>query len=133
MSVDTNVKGKNLSAYRTLRAGSTRIHVTPVLIGMVSSMRIVTSGLRGRKLAVAAATAHGGKPIGRAVHNFALQVVELAFVRDRIDRGFGDQRVQALFYEETQAVYAARDAASYGLHALEYFRVPIRYSHLNYC
>ncbi len=52
MSVDTNVKGKNLSAYRTLRAGSTRIHVTPVLVGMVSSMRIVTSGLRGRKLAV---------------------------------------------------------------------------------
>lgn len=52
MSVDTNVNGKNLAAYRTLRAGSTRIHVTPVLIGMVSSMRVVTAGLRGRKLAV---------------------------------------------------------------------------------
>ena len=52
MSVDTNVKGKNLAAYRTLRLGSARILITPVLVGMVSSMRVVTAGLRGRKLAV---------------------------------------------------------------------------------
>ncbi len=38
----------------------------------------------------------GGKPAGKAVKNFADQVVELAFVHDRIDRGFGDQRVFAL-------------------------------------
>jgi hypothetical protein len=38
-------------------------------------------------------------------------VVELAFVRDRIDRGFGDQRVNALLTEETYAVYGARAAA----------------------
>ncbi len=52
MSVDTNVNGKNLAAYRTLRAGSSRILITPALIGMVASMRVVTAGLRGRKLAV---------------------------------------------------------------------------------
>lgn len=52
MSVDTNVKGKNLTSYRTVRSGSSRILVTPVLIGMVSSMRVVTAGVRGRKLAV---------------------------------------------------------------------------------
>ncbi|HYO04023.1 MAG TPA: PrsW family intramembrane metalloprotease, partial [Mycobacterium sp.] len=43
--------------------------------------------------------------------NFAAQVIELAYVRDRIDRGFGDQRVHALLNEETYGVYAARAAA----------------------
>jgi protease PrsW len=38
-------------------------------------------------------------------------VVELAFVRDRIDRGFGDERVFALQNEEAYAVTAARAAA----------------------
>jgi hypothetical protein len=38
-------------------------------------------------------------------------VVELAFVRDRIDRGFGDQRVFALQQEEVNEVAAARSAA----------------------
>ena len=42
---------------------------------------------------------------------FAQQVVELAFVRDRIDRGFGDHRVAALLVDETYAVYAARAAS----------------------
>ncbi|MDY6995557.1 MAG: PrsW family intramembrane metalloprotease [Actinomycetota bacterium] len=61
-----------------------------------------------RKRAIAEATRLGGKPAGRSVEHFAQQVVELAFVRDRIDRGFGDQRVAALFADETYAVYAAR-------------------------
>ena len=38
-------------------------------------------------------------------------MVELAFVRDRIDRGFGDPRVFALQNEEAYRLYAARAAA----------------------
>ena len=52
-----------------------------------------------------------GKRAGKAVKTFARQVVELAFVRDRIDRGFGDERVQALLNEEAYGVHAAREAA----------------------
>ncbi len=54
---------------------------------------------------------------------FAEQVVELAFVRDRIDRGFGDQRVIALLNEETYAVYAAR-AATPALARMAGYRAP---------
>ena len=53
----------------------------------------------------------GGRPAGKEINNFAAQVVELAFVRDRIDRGFGDQRVFALQNEEAYGVMAARAAA----------------------
>jgi RsiW-degrading membrane proteinase PrsW (M82 family) len=67
--------------------------------------------LRNRKLAIAAATQHGGRPAGKTVKKFAAQVVELAFVRDRIDRGFGDPRVHALQTEEAYAVHAARAGA----------------------
>lgn len=52
MSVDTNVKGKNLAAYRTLRHDGVRILVTPTLIGLVESMRVVTKGMRSRSLTV---------------------------------------------------------------------------------
>lgn len=55
MSVDTNVKGKNLSPYRKLRHDKFQILVTPQLIGMAESMRIVAGrssvGL-GKKLKV---------------------------------------------------------------------------------
>ena len=64
-----------------------------------------------RKRAIAEATRFGGKPAGESVKRFAQQVVELAFVRDRIDRGFGDHRVAALLVDETYAVYAARAAS----------------------
>jgi RsiW-degrading membrane proteinase PrsW (M82 family) len=67
--------------------------------------------IRTRKAAIAQAARLGGKPAAKSVRNFAAQVVELAFVRDRIDRGFGDQRVGALLNEETYGVYAARAAA----------------------
>jgi hypothetical protein len=50
-------------------------------------------------------------------------VVELAFVRDRIDRGFGDQRVFALQQEEVNSVAAARTAAP-ALQALAGYRSP---------
>jgi hypothetical protein len=49
--------------------------------------------------------------------------VELAFVRDRIDRGFGDARVVALQNEEAYWVLAARSAAP-SLQYLAAYRVP---------
>ena len=52
MSVDTNVKGKNTAAYRRLRHEEFQILVTPVLIGMVESMRVVTKGRLSKSLAV---------------------------------------------------------------------------------
>lgn len=64
--------------------------------------------IRDRKQAIAVATRMGGRPAGASVRTFAAAVVELAFVRDRIDRGFGDPRVFALLTEETHRVYAAR-------------------------
>lgn len=77
--------------------------------------------LRHRKLALAQAARQGGRPARKAVKRFASQVVELAFVRDRIDRGFGDPRVQAMLVEEAYALYAAR-AATPTLQALAGYR-----------
>jgi len=79
--------------------------------------------VRSRKLAVGQATRHGGRHAGKAVKKFADQVVELAFARDRIDRGFGDQRVYNLQTEEAYRVYAARAAAP-GLQELAGYRAP---------
>jgi hypothetical protein len=67
--------------------------------------------IRSRKSAIREATRLGGRPAGKEIRNFAAQVIELAFVRDRIDRGFGDQRVFALQDEEAYGVMAARAAA----------------------
>ena len=63
-------------------------------------------------------------PWSRSAKQFAAQVVELAFVKDRIDRGFGDPRVYALFDEETQALRAARVAYEPILRTLAGYRVP---------
>ena len=52
MSVDTNVKGKNLSPYRTLRHEQFRILITPQLIGMAESMRVVAQGTLSKKLRI---------------------------------------------------------------------------------
>ncbi|MGB0112258.1 MAG: hypothetical protein WBP59_03475 [Ilumatobacteraceae bacterium] len=52
MSVDTNVKGKNLGAYRKLRHEKMQILVAPMLIGMAESMRIVTKGRLSKSLTV---------------------------------------------------------------------------------
>lgn len=79
--------------------------------------------IRNRKQAIGAAKRFGGKPAAKSVKTFASQVVELAFVRDRIDRGFGDQRVSALLNEEAYGVHAAR-AASPTLQRLAGYRVP---------
>jgi len=79
--------------------------------------------LRSRKLAINEATRFGGRPAGKTVKKFAAQVVELAFVRDRIDRGFGDQRVFALQQEEVNSVAAARAAAP-ALQSMAGYRSP---------
>ena len=93
-----------------------------VAAGIVSPNEATWLGsIKTRRLAVAEATRFGGKPAGAAVKRFAHQVVELAFVRDRIDRGFGDPRVVALLHEETYALYAAR-SASPALYQLAGFR-----------
>ena len=52
MSVDTNVKGKNLTPYRRLRADGVQILITPALVGLAESMRIVAKGRIGASLKV---------------------------------------------------------------------------------
>jgi hypothetical protein len=52
VSVDTNVKGKNLAPYRRLRHERLQILVSPTLVGMAESMRIVTKGRLSKSLAV---------------------------------------------------------------------------------
>ncbi len=79
--------------------------------------------IRNRKAAIGQATRIGGRAAGKSVENFAGQVVELAFVRDRIERGLGDQRVIALMNEEAYAVHAARAAAP-ALQGLAGYRAP---------
>lgn len=85
--------------------------LTPVEAHWVSS-------LSARKSAVRQARAFGGPAAASSVKRFINQVVELAYVRDRIDRGFGDARVLALQTEEAHGVMAARAAAGPVLHQL---------------
>jgi RsiW-degrading membrane proteinase PrsW (M82 family) len=95
-----------------------------VSAGVVSQNEATWLGsLRSRKLAITEATRLGGRAAGKTAKAFAAQVVELAFVRDRIDRGFGDQRVFALQNEEAHRVYAARAAAPV-LQGLAAYRSP---------
>lgn len=103
--------------------------VAATLPGMVAA-RLVTpneatwlGSIRTRTLVLDEATRLGGRPARQGVKNFAAQVVELAFVRDRIDRGFGDQWVVALLNEEAYGVHAARAAAS-ALQTLAGYRAP---------
>jgi len=80
-----------------------------VAAGLVTPNEATWLGsIRSRKMAINEATRLGGKAAGKGVKKFAAQVVELAFVRDRIDRGFGDQRVHALQQEEVDGVAASR-------------------------
>jgi protease PrsW len=95
-----------------------------VAAGLVAPNEATWLGsLRSRKSAIGAAKQVGGKSAAKSVKNFAAQVVELAFVRDRIDRGFGDQRVYALQQEEVNEVAAARAAAP-ALQQLAGYRAP---------
>jgi hypothetical protein len=52
VSVDTNVKGKNLAGYRNLRHEEFRILITPQLLGMAEAIRIVATGAISKKLRV---------------------------------------------------------------------------------
>jgi len=52
VSVDTNVKGKNLAPYRKLRHERFQILISPTLIGMAESMRVVTKGRLSKSLTV---------------------------------------------------------------------------------
>lgn len=52
MSVDTNTDGKNLAPYRRVRHPSFVVLVSPVLIGLVSRMRVTTSGRFVKRLVV---------------------------------------------------------------------------------
>jgi RsiW-degrading membrane proteinase PrsW (M82 family) len=74
--------------------------------------------LPARRSAVREARQFGGKAAASSVKRFVNQVVELAYVRDRIDRGYADARVLALQNEEVYGVMAARAAAGPALHRL---------------
>jgi len=52
VSVDTNVKNKNLAPYRRLRVDDFRILVAKELPGMASHVHIDAGGLTGRKLQI---------------------------------------------------------------------------------
>jgi RsiW-degrading membrane proteinase PrsW (M82 family) len=98
-----------------------------VATGMLTPVEATwLSSLRSRKTAVDTALRFGGRPAGSAVKRFALQVVELAYVRDRIDRGFGDERVFALQNDEANRVIAARVAAGPALAQLAAYRIAPR-------
>ena len=95
--------------------------------GLISSLEAAwMSSMLGRKTAVATAVRLGGRRDGKAVKRFALQVVELAYVQDRIDRGFGDERVFALQNDEVRAVAASRAAAGPALTQLAAYCSPPR-------
>ena len=53
MSVDTNVKGKNLSPYRRVTTSpDLKVLVTPKLVGLASRMVVTTKGGLRKKLTV---------------------------------------------------------------------------------
>lgn len=94
-----------------------------VQAGLVTANEATWLGsIRTRKAAIGEAARVHGRPAGKAVKRFAAQVVELAFVRDRIDRGFGDQRIYDLQTEEAHGVHAARAAAGPTLQWLAGYR-----------
>ena len=97
-----------------------------VAAGLVTPNEATWLGsIPNRKLAIGQATRLGGRQAGKGVKNFAAQVVELAFVRDRIDKGLADQRVFALQQEEVDGVAAAR-ATTPMLQALAGYRATNR-------
>ncbi|HPZ94036.1 MAG TPA: PrsW family intramembrane metalloprotease [Mycobacterium sp.] len=91
--------------------------VTPVEAGWLGS-------LPARRQAVALAKRDGGRVAGTAVKRFVQAVVELAYARDRIDRGFGDARLFALQHDEVARMAAARMEAGPALYRLGGYRPP---------
>ena len=80
--------------------------------------------IRTRKMAMAQASRIGGRLAAQSVKNFSTQVVHLAFMRDRIDRGFGDPQVWNQQHEDAYGVVAARAAAPV-LYAMAGYYAPI--------
>ena len=80
--------------------------------------------LPARRQAVALAKRDGGRVAGTAVKRFVQAVVELAYARDRIDRGFGDARLFALQHDEVARMAAARMEAGPALYRLGGYRPP---------
>jgi protease PrsW len=105
--------------------------VAAKLPGMVAANLVTANeatwlgSIKTRKAALAEATRFGGKAAAKGVKDFSAQVVELAFVRDRIDRGFTDTRLIALQNEEAYWVLVARAAAP-SLQHLAAYRAPGR-------
>jgi len=98
-----------------------------VAYGLVTPPEATWLGsLQSRKTAVASARRFGGRRAAWSVKRFTMAVVELAYVRDRIDRGFGDDRVFALQNEEAHRLVAARADAGPALHLLNGYRFPVR-------
>lgn len=96
-----------------------------VAAGLVTPAETAWLGsIKTRKQAVAAAAGFGGRAAGIGVKKFSHQVIELAFVRDRIERGFGDERVFALQQHEVDDVVAARAAAGPALQWLNGYQLP---------
>ncbi|OBF22220.1 PrsW family intramembrane metalloprotease [Mycobacterium sp. ACS4331] len=96
-----------------------------VAAGLVSPNEATWLGsLRNRRAAVATVASHAGRSAARGVRHFSAQVVELAYAQDRIDRGFGDERVVAYRNEETYRLYAARAYAAPTLGWLANYRAP---------
>ena len=81
--------------------------------------------IRARKMAVETTQRYAGRPAASAVKAFILQTVELAYVRDRIDRGFGDARVFELQNQEAHRLLTARAAAAPALQQLDRVRFPV--------
>lgn len=79
--------------------------------------------MRGRQMAIRAATETGGPEAGRQMRRFAVTAVELAFTQDRFDRGLGDPRVVHRWHEGCWELAAARSGVPPWLAG---FRAPIR-------
>ena len=59
MSVDTHLKGKNLSPYRVIRKDDVKIHVAPNLISYAQSVQLDLAGAVRKKLQIDINHEHG--------------------------------------------------------------------------
>ena len=59
MSVDTHLKGKNLSPYRVVREAGVKIHVAPNLMGYASSVQLDVKGSVRKKISIDIHHEHG--------------------------------------------------------------------------
>jgi len=60
VSVDTNVKGKNLAPYRRMRHDDFRILMSPQLVGLATAMRVDVAGSLRKRLTVELDDGTGG-------------------------------------------------------------------------